>query len=532
MRPLLLRGGHVYSAQAPFATAALIAEGRFVWFGDDTAAMAYADDARIVDLDGALVTPAFVDAHVHLTATGLALTGLDLTGARGAIDVLDQVAEHVRRHPGRAVLGHGWDETTWTDAHIPSRAELDRASGGLPVYLTRVDVHSALASSALRESCADLALEPGFDTDGPLSRDAHHRVRLVALAGISTEHRDAAQVAALRRAAAVGIASVHEMAGPSISSADDLVAALALGRQAEQPEVIGYWGELDAHDEAQRLGAHGAAGDLSVDGAIGSRTACLRQPYADDADTSGATYITTEEATEHLATATRRGLTAGFHVIGDGAADIVVHALEAVEREQGAEAVRRAGHRLEHVEMLDDHHRTVLSRLGVVASMQPAFDDFWGGPDRMYVRRLGSERAAGMNDFAGAAASGVVLALGSDAPVTPLDPWGAVAAAMNHRTPGQGISARAAFAAHTRGGRRAAGQQAHQPGILAVDAPATYAVWAPGPLAVQRPDDRVAAWSTDPRSGTPPLPDLTAGTPECWRTVRDGHTVFDAGALP
>ena len=102
-----------------------------------------------------------------------------------------------------------------------------------------------------------------------------------------------------------------------------------------------------------------------------------------------------------------------------------------------------------------------------------------------------------------------------------------------HRTPAHRISVRAAFAAHTRGGRRAAGDEGREPGVLEVGTPATYAVWQPVDLVVQAPDRRIAAWSTDPRSGTPGLPDLSPGTdvPACWRTVRAGTVIFDAGAL-
>ncbi|MBY8853546.1 amidohydrolase family protein, partial [Saccharothrix sp. MB29] len=91
-----------------------------------------------------------------------------------------------------------------------------------------------------------------------------------------------------------------------------------------------------------------------------------------------------------------------------------------------------------------------------VASVQPLFDHAWGGPDGMYAQRLGVERGTALNPFSRLAAAGMILALGSDAPVTPVDPWAAVKAAVHHRTEGHGISPRAAFNAHTRGGWRAA----------------------------------------------------------------------------
>ncbi len=139
-----------------------------------------------------------------------------------------------------------------------------------------------------------------------------------------------------------------------------------------------------------------------------------------------------------------------------------------------------------------------------------------------------------MNPFAAFGAAGVVLAFGSDSPVTPLGPWAAVRAAAFHRTPGSRITVRAAFAAHTRGGWRAlrpdaAGVPADEQGVLAPGAAATYAVWGAGELVVQTPDSRVAAWSTDERAGVPGLPDLTPGEPlpACLRTVVRGATVYD-----
>ena len=115
----------------------------------------------------------------------------------------------------------------------------------------------------------------------------------------------------------------------------------------------------------------------------------------------------------------------------------------------------------------------------------------------------GHERVAGMNPFASMLAEGMSVALGSDSPVTPFAPWEAVRACVNDR------------------------------GYLDLGLPATFAVWEVGDLVVQAPDDRIQTWSTDPRSGTPGLPDLSPGapTPRALRTVVRGRTVFDAGAL-
>ncbi len=107
--------------------------------------------------------------------------------------------------------------------------------------------------------------------------------------------------------------------------------------------------------------------------------------------------------------------------------------------------------------------------------MQPNFDALWGGPDGMYARRLGTDRAGRLNPFALLASQGVALAFGSDAPVTGLDPWATIRAAVNHQTPGSSISARTAFAAATRGGWRACGAGDGPMGSLVPGAPASYA---------------------------------------------------------
>ena len=239
-------------------------------------------------------------------------------------------------------------------------------------------------------------------------------------------------------------------------------------------------------------------------------------------------YHPADAVAAHLVDATRAGLQAGFHAIGDRALTVLLlEALPSAAQVVGVPALRAARHRVEHAEVLDEALIAGLARYGVVASVQPAFDARWGGRTGMYAERLGADRAARLNPYAALAGAGVALALGSDSPVTGLDPWGTLRAAVGHRTPGSGLSARAAFAAHTRGGWRAAGDDAT--GDLVPGAPATFAVWeVPGELVVQTPDDRVAGWSTDPRAGVAGLPDLDAPDPRCLRTVVSGAPVFEA----
>ncbi|WP_033287988.1 amidohydrolase [Amycolatopsis jejuensis] len=521
----LLLGGRIYTPASSDATAMAVSGGTVVWVGQDAPARALHPDAEVVDLGGAFVAPAFVDAHVHATATGLHLTGLDLTAARSAADLLATVRTAVV--PGQVLLAHGWDESTWADPRLPSRAELDAAADDTPVYLSRVDVHSALVSSALTALAPGADAEPGWSADGPLTRGAHHRVRAAARAAVTRPQRQAAQRAFLAAAAARGIVSVHECGGPDIAGQDDFADLLALAGP-HTPEVVGYWGEFGGLDTARRLGAHGVGGDLFADGALGSRTAALTSPYTDEPGTSGSLYADAATIADHLVACTEAGLQAGFHVIGDAAVTEVVEGFRLAEKQVGQRALAARHHRLEHLEMVTVEQARELAGWGVVASVQPLFDEAWGGPSGMYAERLGT-RAAALNPFAQLAAEGVLLAFGSDAPVTALDPWAAVRAAVHHHTPEARLSARAAFTAHTRAGHRAAGVNDGVTGSLVPGASAHYAIWDATDLVVATADSRVQRWSTDPRSGVPPLPRLDPDTPlpRCLRTVRGGKVVYD-----
>jgi predicted amidohydrolase YtcJ len=524
--PTLYRNGRLYTPASRDATAFVVDAGTVVWVGHEDGA-ARQVGLRVVDLDGAFVTPAFVDAHVHATSTGLALTGLDLRSAASLADVLGAVERAARSARGRPILGSGWDETGWAEGRAPTAAELDRASYGGAVYLARVDVHSAVVSSSLMASIAGLAARPGFAANGWQRGPAHDAVRVAALTALTPGQRRGAQRAALHRAAELGIACVHEMAGPVISGEDDLAALLALAADEPVPQVIGYWAELFGIDTARELGAVGAAGDLFCDGSLGSHTAALHEPYADRPATTGPLRFDTADVAEHIARCTEAGLQAGFHAIGDAAVDQVLDAVDLVTERLGRPG--GAGHRIEHAEFVRDPHRLAAS--GLLASVQPGFDALWGGPDRMYAQRLGTARAGRLNRFAQLVQAGVPLAFGSDAPVTELGPWLAVRAAAYPSDPAAAISPRAAFTAHTRAGWRAAGR--HGEGLLAPGAPATFAVWRAGELTVDTPDERVSRWSADPRAAIAGLPDITPGAelPTCLATVLAGEPIHDAGLL-
>jgi len=541
MTMVLFRRGRVYSAADPRASALAVTDGVISWIGSEHAVDVAGRPDAVVELDGALVVPGFVDSHVHATDAGLALTGLDLGSATSLGECLQRVRTAASDlGSGELVWGHGWDETNWPENRPPSRAEIDAAVGGRPAYLSRVDVHSALVSSALAARA-----DPGtpLHPDQPQTRAAHHAVRNAAKSLVTPARRAAAQQAFLAAAAAAGIVEVHECAAGDELGRDDLQSLLALDSPIS---VLGYLAAAVSDPEQalmllRNTGAVALAGDLSVDGAIGSRTAALTDPYADAPDTHGTRYLSDEQLTDHLWACATAGVQPGFHAIGDDGVSAVAAALRrATERLESsgsglAGTVRMAGcvPRIEHAEMANADAIAAFAATGTVACVQPMFDATWGGSDGMYARRLGAGRAAGMNPFAALAAAGVALALSSDAPVTAAQPWQAVRAAVHHRSPGAGISPRAAFTAHTRGGHRAAGRTDRGVGTITVGAPAHLAMFSTGELVRSVADPKVARWSTDPRSRVPLLPVLDPGVelPTTLATLVAGRVAYDCGLL-
>ncbi|MHC5557533.1 amidohydrolase [Kocuria sp. U4B] len=550
-RPVLYRNGSVYSPADPFATALLVDGARVAWVGSEEAATSIQDSAMdVVDLDGRLLAPGFVDSHVHVAETGLALSTLDLAEAGSLAAVLDAVAAAARTGTG-VLLGSGWDESVWPERRAPTAEELDRAAGGREVYLARVDVHSGVVSSALARRLGLTGVD-GWLGDGRVENAAHDAVRAAAL-DFDARRRGELHHRALQHAASRGYVALAEASAEQVAPFEDLVHLVALanhglGAAGPLPRVLPYRGELAASADAARAVAGrfdaalaallgrpverresliGLAGDLCVDGALGSRTAALRAPYADAPDTAGDRYLDPGAVAAHLAATTEAGLQGGFHVIGDAGMDAVLDGLDLAAARVGERALHAAGHRLEHAEMIDPQGVERLARHAVTVSVQPGFDAAWGGPGGLYEQRLGPARAAGMNPLASYYRAGVPVALGSDAPVVSLSPWATVKACLEHHDPDQRISARAAFLAHTRGAWRAARSPDPMQGQLAPGTPATFAVWDVQALMVQQAEGTGASWSTDPRARTPLLPALDGDLlPECRLTVLDGVELY------
>lgn len=424
---------------------------------DKIAGVGRADDEpnadRTVDMDGATLVPGFCDAHVHMPATGLYETGLDFRGETSARAILDAYA--ARAATNDLLFGGNFEDPL--DEPL-TRHDLDGVIGDRPALLARADMHSCIVSSALLDGLEIRGLE-GVDVDEDGVPTGYLREQAAAAAwrwfdaNLSRDQERAAIRAAVRRAYSKGVTRVHDMyvvEWRGWSSLDVLAEVM-------RPAALD-WSPYVATTDVTRvkeLSLPRIGGDWFLDGSFGSHTAWLSSPYRPPPPAgtppSGISYRTDREVFEFFSEAQAAGLQTSVHAIGDAAIEQALAAWEKVAEVTSIEEVRELRHRIEHFECATDGHIARAARLAIGASVQPAFDLYWGGDDGLYARRIGRDRAQSMNRFKSMSEAGLVVGAGSDSTVTPLDPFLQMRALRMHHRPDQRVDGLTALSWHTLG---------------------------------------------------------------------------------
>ncbi len=427
----ILTGVGLGDTSAQRVTAIAVGTHQIVAIGDDATVLRQKQPGtKLVDLHGAFVMPGINDAHVHLAYAGRMKLAVDLTGSTSLAEMLRRVSAAAAAAPaGEWLLGGGWDHTLWASKTLPTRQDLDTVSRGHPAFLVRVDGHIAVANSAALALSGVTNQTPSpqggqldHDADGNLTgivrEDSGQELIQRHIPAPSHDLRRRGILLVLKDAASHGVTSVQDN-----SDWDDFLVYQELEREGQLPVRISEW--LPFNDPVDVLLAHRGAhpaddrmlhtGMLKgfMDGSLGSRTAALLSPYADDPGNSG--LLRYDQARLDAMTKERAaaGFQIGFHAIGDRAVEMALNAFAA------ANSTGRRD-RIEHSQVVEPWDIARYKELGIIASMQPSHlltDMNWA------PARLGPQRSRYAYAWKAFLDAGVPLAFGTDYPVEPITPF-------------------------------------------------------------------------------------------------------------
>jgi predicted amidohydrolase YtcJ len=394
-----------------------------------------APGTRVVDGGGRTLLPGLIDAHGHVMGLGLALGQLDLTGTRSLAELQQRLRDYAAANPDLPwITGRGWNQELWPDRRMPTSADLDAVVPGRPVWLERVDGHAAIANSAAMRAAGltgPFAVPSGGAVENGLFVDAAMPLVERHVPPPTPAMRAQALLRAQQALLSRGLTAVADM---GTSRADWDAMNLAYSGGSLRLRIFSYAGgseQLRAIEAARspgwrwqdRLRLTGVK--LYADGALGSRGAWLKAPYADAPHTRGLALLTPGELLAQGGAAAARGHQLAVHAIGDAANDLVLSAFERLGSSRGDRRWR-----VEHAQVVDVADLNRFARGRIVASMQPVHQT----SDRtMAEARLGPARLGGAYAWATLQRSGARLALGSDFPVEDANPFHGLAAAVSRQ---------------------------------------------------------------------------------------------------
>ncbi|GAA4755227.1 amidohydrolase [Sphingomonas daechungensis] len=398
---------------------------------------------RTVDVGGRTLLPGLIDAHGHVMGLGIAALQLDLVGTSSVANLQQRLRAYASARTSDPWLsGRGWNQELWTDSRFPTAADLDAAVSDRPVVLERVDGHALVVNSAALKA-AGITAATKDPVGGKIERDASGNptgllvdaaMDLVAskVPPSTPEQLAQALAKAQEQLLSVGVTAAADMG----TSAADWAAMQAAGQSGKlNVRIMSYAFDVQnmravvpngptpwLFDDRLRMGGI----KLYADGALGSRGAWLKKPYADKPDTRGLQFLKDEELLAKAEEAAGKGLQVAVHAIGDAANAQAISAYEQLTKRYGNQ--RRW--RIEHFQIADPADIPRLAPAGIIASMQPTHQT----SDRLMAeKRLGPDRLAGAYAWQSVLKSGARLAFGSDFPVESPNPFPGLSAAVSRQ---------------------------------------------------------------------------------------------------
>lgn len=434
----------------PRVTALAISFGRIVAAGNDDDVLNLARPGTVKhNLNGKVVIPGLIDAHLHFEWISRSLGSVDLYEVPTKADALDRIATFAEAHPDHEwILGRGWSQDLWAGGQFPTATDLDAVTGNRPAYFSAKSGHAGWVNSAGMR-LAGINAETPDPEGGQLIRDEQGNptgalletaMELVddAMPQLTSEQLADHMKVAHDKMLSVGLTGFHDYDNPSSFMGEQVLRergdlAMRIVKQVKQEWL----------DQALEVGLRWNFGDdwirigglkIFADGALGPRTAYMFEPYVGEPDNYGMTVVDKEEMVELVSKASAAGLPSTIHAIGDRAVHDVLDVYEFVRKEEAArgEAPEQRRHRIEHVQIIHPDDKGRLAELKVIASMQPihATSD-WERSERFW----GKDRSQWAYNARLQIDMGAMVAFGSDAPVEPFRPFDGLYSAVTRRQP-------------------------------------------------------------------------------------------------
>ncbi len=426
---LVVYNATVYTVDSAFSTATAIAvkDGKIVATGtNETIEQQYEATAKN-DAKGAFIYPGLIDAHAHFYRYGLGLRTANLTGTTSWQEILDKLKAFAAANPEGWLIGRGWDQNDWAVKDFPVNDQLNVLFPNRPVILSRIDGHAAIAN----QKALDMAgVKPGMQLTGGTVETKNGK-----LTGILVDNAEglvfkiipaptpaqmkAALLAAQENCFAVGLTTVDDcgLDHQEVSFIDSI-------QQSGDLKMRMYAMLSDAPENYTFLFKKGKikTGRLNVrsfkvyaDGALGSRGACLLQPYNDKPGWRGFLLSTPAHFDSVARIIYENGFQMCTHAIGDSGNRIILNTYAKYLKEKND-----LRWRIEHAQVVNQHDFTLFGQYNIVPSVQPTHatsDMYWAGD------RLGAERVKGAYAYKQLLQQNGWIPLGTDFPVEDISPF-------------------------------------------------------------------------------------------------------------
>ncbi len=439
--------GKIYTVneKQPYAEAVVTENEKILFVGSVSDAEQFISESTdIIDLNGKMMLPGFIDDHTHFVSGGYYLKGLDLRHAKSVSEFVSLLRNYVKEHEGEWITGGDWDHEAWDIKNLPTKELIDEFSPNTPIFINRFDGHMGLANSyALKlagitkdtKSPGGGTIVKNSKTGEPTGMLKDNAMRLIySIIPPETEEQNYnAALTALEEAKRFGLTSIQD-----ITNISDLKVYQKLEKEGKLTcriytrIPIAYYKNLVDAGIRWNFGSDKLKiGSLKAfaDGSLGSSTAWFFEPYNNDTTVGLPMDIVSDGRLEKWAAdADLNKLQISIHAIGDRANSYLLDMFTKIENSNPLWDRR---FRIEHAQHVKPEDVKRFATLNVIASAQPYHcidDGVWA------EKRIGKDRITDAYPFKSFLENGVKLCFGSDWTVAPLNPLLGIYAAVTRRT--------------------------------------------------------------------------------------------------